>query len=106
TQYINRNDYMLSVEMNPGIDKSDELKLWPNPAANQLNLLYHSNINQRVSITLFDISGKQLSTIYNGVAHDGENTVEWNIPNHIKSGVFIVVVQAENGRTVKRVVIQ
>ncbi|HCY00464.1 MAG TPA: alpha-amylase [Bacteroidales bacterium] len=106
TKHINRDDYMLSVDMNPRIDKSSGLKVWPNPATSQLNLLYQSNTTQRVSIALFDTNGKQVSTIYKGIAHDGQNTVEWNIPNHINSGIYLVVVQAENGKTVQRVALQ
>lgn len=106
TQYINRNDYMLSVDTNPQVDTSDGLKVWPNPATSQLTLLYQSSIAQHVSIALFNISGNQVSTIYKGIAHDGHNTVEWSIPSHVSSGIYLVVVQAENGRTVQRVVLQ
>lgn len=106
TSPINREDYIVDAPIIENIGKPMDINLWPNPASSQLNVSIYSEKPETVDIKLYDISGRLLSTIHQGNILQGENTLVWNRPNGIRSGIYFVVVNTSSNRVAKRVLIQ
>ena len=106
TSPINREDYIVDAPIIENIGKPMDINLWPNPASSQLNVSIYSEKPEKVDIKLYDISGRLLSTIHQGNILQGENTLVWNRPNGIRSGIYFVVVNTSSNRVAKRVLIQ
>jgi hypothetical protein len=73
------------------LDSKNELILYPNPASEFLNVYYSVNENARFKFSIFDISGKEVSsTFYN--ANAGSNYTVIDIEN-LQSGVYYLVAE-------------
>ncbi|NQY04750.1 MAG: T9SS type A sorting domain-containing protein [Flavobacteriaceae bacterium] len=73
------------------------LKLYPNPSPREF--VIESDITSPMSVTMHDISGKQVNYIanYEGDAID---------VSQLQAGVYLVSIEAEGAKTVKRLIIQ
>ena len=79
------------------------LKLYPNPAKDYCIIEYKSNINEAISINVFDINrrvviSKKTNTII------GNNTISLNI-NNLERGIYIVKIESlSSNKTTKLIV--
>lgn len=106
TSYINRQDYIVNVPKLEYSTKQLDINLWPNPASSSVNLSIYSEHNENIDIKLYDNSGRQLSTLYNGNILPGESTISWNKPNGIRDGLYFLVIRTSNNQIAKRVFFQ
>ena len=106
TQYINRDDYILNASTNQLLSANTSFQLFPNPATSTLNLKYYSVNNQPISISLIDLSGRHIANIYNGNLQKGDNIIEWNRPQHIKPGVYIVIAKGARISSAQKLILQ
>ena len=77
-------------------------RVYPNPAANQVNVKLSKNV-EKAQVALYDpMTGKQVGSF---VATPNNST--WNIPAHIKAGTYqmVVIDPATHTRKTMRVVI-
>lgn len=65
------------------------LSVWPNPAKESIRIKFALEQNETVSITINDLTGKQIATLYSGTASTGQNSVDVNLPE-LKSGMYIL----------------
>ena len=76
--------------------------LYPNPASSKLNILA-KNVNGNLKVRLIDIAGKE---VY-GSAMDLNNGQSFSINTAaFDKGIYFVVLESEQGRQTKRVVIE
>ena len=75
-----------------------KFNMYPNPATNIVNITNAENmlVNQ---VTVYDISGKQLST----QTYNNEADIQLNI-EHLASGTYILHLQTKQGTAVKKLV--
>jgi hypothetical protein len=78
--------------------------LYPNPAASLVNLDIRSDKNISVSITLTDLSGRELIFIKSQLV-SGSNSLQLNV-SQVSSGIYLLKVYAEDGSVVTRKVIK
>ncbi|MBT7789548.1 MAG: T9SS type A sorting domain-containing protein [Calditrichaeota bacterium] len=70
-------------------------KCYPNPANGPVRLVYGMPEDGFVSAALFDLGGRQVSTLMNGNAKAGYNDLTWNTTD-VSSGVYIIKFKMSN----------
>jgi hypothetical protein len=63
-----------------------------------------NNKSQRVQITLHDLNGQLIETVFEGLLSQGENSLSMQTFN-IPSGVYLIMLTKEDGVASKRVMI-
>ncbi len=86
------------------IFKAVDLKVYPNPAANLLNIAYTANAPQMLQITVSDFSGKQLLRQLMP-CNNGENTMQIQL-NELSNGVYFITFNGNHIYQVQKIVIQ
>ncbi len=80
-----------------------DLKSFPNPAENQLNITVNSSSNELMVVTIYDAQGKIIQN-YSETVNAGANTLTLNISD-INSGVYFVTIAhgsvIEKGKFIK-----
>jgi hypothetical protein len=79
----------------------------PNPFSSEIAIRYSVRGSQEVRVTIHDIRGAEVVTLFQGQESDGQHTRTWNGRDGrgrlVGSGVFFVVVQSGVERAVRRV---
>ena len=82
--------------------ESDELPLayqihsiYPNPFNPQTNIVYDMPAENHVDIMVYDLLGRDVESLYNGLAAEGTHTLTWDA-NHLSSGIYIVKFTSGN----------
>ena len=75
---------------------------YPNPFNPTTTLKYEMGFSGPLSIQVFDVYGKLVKTLYNGINNIGEHEIRWNAKDdqgrQVSSGVYLFKVSA-NGKT-------
>ena len=74
--------------------------LYPNPVKDRLNLVFDSEMSSKVTIIIVDMLGKQLNYSVHSSIADGE-IIEFNM-NNVPIGVYSVIINSEEGLTIRR----
>ena len=73
---------------------------YPNPFNPTTSITFSTPIKQMVRIEVFDLQGRLINTIYEGIAQPGEHTVRWEANdydhNAIPTGIYFYRLTAEN----------
>ncbi|NQU06350.1 MAG: T9SS type A sorting domain-containing protein [Calditrichaeota bacterium] len=72
---------------------------YPNPFNNSTVIPFTLDRDANVEISVFDLSGRLVSTVFNGKAVAGQNIVSWN-GDGVTTGVYIYTVEANGVRRV------
>lgn len=79
------------------------LSIFPNPAADQIDVVYSSSSEERISIELLDATGRNLGLIFSG-KHQGKQAYKYALD--LPSGVYFCRIVAEDGTLTKPFVVQ
>ena len=80
---------------------SFSLQANPNPFNPGCNITFRLAQPNNIKISLYDISGKYIQFIYNGILKAGDHNIYWQ-PNNIASGTyFIRIFDGEFSQNVK-----
>lgn len=94
----------LPVGIENKIGKS--IKVFPNPAKNFTHFDFQSEINENISIALYDINGKLIESLMNTEVSKGQYRFTFNTA-HLSNGLYLVTFKGSNGTfETKRLVIQ
>ena len=59
-----------------------------------------------MSITIYDILGREVKELFNGVKDSGYYTISWNgtdnLSNSVGTGMYFYVLESDNFRMVKK----
>jgi hypothetical protein len=72
---------------------AEQVKVFPNPVANQLSVEYGTSREGRIAIELLDLHGRVLRSIYNGL-HQGKNTYSWSAD--LPGGMYVCRITSEH----------
>ena len=64
-------------------------EVYPNPFNNHLSIPIQSDINQRLTVDVVDVLGRQVDLLINDQLVSGENAIQWNAKN-IGTGVYFI----------------
>jgi len=92
--FISKLDTALVTGYNE-VEKYDtRLLLYPNPAANKLIIHISLSKSQNISLKIFDISGRLVTTLADKVFESGENEIVWNTAQ-LKAEVYFLQFQSD-----------
>ncbi|MBS1494842.1 MAG: T9SS type A sorting domain-containing protein [Bacteroidetes bacterium] len=97
----NSQYFSLSGEVNVGVPaKFDLSQNYPNPFNPSTKINYDLPFDSKVSIKLFDMTGREVAVIVSGLQSAGYYTVQFNGSN-LASGVYFYNIIAEGGNAAK-----
>ena len=79
-------------------NEADDLKIFPNPATDKVNVSIQSNIAESTQITIFDQQGRQIRTAE--VNYDGHSPVSINLSS-LSEGIYLLSVKNKHCVAVK-----
>jgi len=82
------------------------VKVYPNPVSDLLNLSYHVNKKANVTIKVMDVLGNEITTLLSQRVAAGEQSNTFYIANKLNSGVYFIRLMVGNESIVKRISVQ
>ncbi len=81
------------------------INVYPNPATDKLSVeLNNSYSNKNVQIALYDMAGKKIAVLHNGIVN--VNTVQLALPTNISTGIYMLqITGADNNTITKRITV-
>ncbi|MBC7384450.1 MAG: T9SS type A sorting domain-containing protein [Bacteroidia bacterium] len=104
--YVRAGDGIVS-----GIVSNDpsqiSFSVYPNPVTGMAAITYEIKVQQHVNLELYDLLGKHITTLYNGVQTTGNQSIvmDKNILG-LTSGVYLIKMQGESSSTTRKIVIE
>lgn len=77
----------------------------PNPFSQSTQIKYVITQSEKVEISVYDLSGRKISSIVNTVKSAGTHQIEWDA-NSEKPGVYFIEIKAGNFVDVKKCILQ
>ncbi len=78
-----------------------QITAYPNPFSNSLKISYQVKRETWVSVSIHDVSGRQITSLYGGKAKPGAHTLIWNC---FTPGVYFVRIRSNEGSTLTKVI--
>jgi hypothetical protein len=110
--YLYRPNSIVGIpdEGNPVIDKFTLDQNYPNPFNGSTIIRFRLPSRNRVSLTIYDISGKEvIRLINNQVYAPGEHSIKWkgqnNIGKEVSSGIYFYELKAGDFKQVKKMLL-
>lgn len=90
--------------------ESDNIRIYPNPASDRVNISLNLTQNTEVHISAFDITGTKLADIFSESLNEGEHIVHWDLnknrTNEILSGIYFITIQTNKINEIIKVIIK
>jgi hypothetical protein len=93
-----------SVQNISPADKTASLKVYPNPMSTQGTVDYTLAAEDNITLTIYDIQGREIQNISLGKQGQGEHLVPINT-EHLSNGTYLVTVTGSNFRKTARIVV-
>lgn len=72
---------------------------YPNPAAGSTALGFHLGTPGPVTVQIFNVEGKHVATVVDGILGSGDHKATWKIDGSVPAGVYVATLNVD-GRTV------
>jgi len=86
----------------PGLTLDASLQVYPNPAVNHINILFNTDVNDQVHITLVDVLGREVAVISD--AHGPQN-ISYNVSSLAK-GLYMLRLRSATGTVTRTIEIR
>jgi hypothetical protein len=106
-EYLNSGNFLTSVENlhPPSIPSKPELfRSFPNPFNPTCTITFALPNNAITSVTIIDISGRQVASLASGYLHAGIHSRRWNASG-VASGIYFCRLQAEGFVQTKKLIV-
>ena len=103
---INYYNFELIDGINNNISTIKEIKLYPNPAHEILQLEFSNTKSNNVSIRLIDITGKWEQVLYQGGVNLGINSYRFTIDSKVVEGLYFIEIKDESTRYFEKIIIE
>ncbi len=84
----------------------NNVKVYPNPVADQLNLTYQVSKEANVTIKIMDVLGNEVVTLLSQRQSAGEKISSFDISSRLNSGFYFIRLIVGNETVVKRISVQ
>lgn len=104
--YVAKAD--LAYQMIVDIDEqltTDNINVYPNPVNGDATIEFSLYNNSDVSVSLFDVLGKNIMNVFEGSLPTGSNKVNLNANNLVK-GIYFVKIEAGNNVVTKKIMVK
>jgi|SRR5690606_19353533 len=79
------------------------VKIYPNPVHDQLNLSYRVNKDSNVTIQIMDVLGNEIATLLSQKLSTGEQLNSFDISSRLNSGFYFLRISAGGETVIKRI---
>ncbi len=80
-------------------DESSAINIYPNPVSEFSTIAFSLNQSEKVSIRIYDMTGRLIKTICNEVLPSGLNELKWNATdekqNEVNAGLYLLMFDTE-----------
>ncbi len=93
------------VDEQPALSHPTDFRLvdaWPNPFNSTLRIRYELNQGAPITISLYDLLGREVTRLTSGVKPAGQYELTWNAEN-LASGTYLVSIQSQGRQDTRRV---
>jgi hypothetical protein len=87
----------------PGDKILANVKVYPNPVSDYLNMTYSLSKDSNVTIRIMDVLGNEITTLFSERQSTGEHSNTFNISSKISSGFYFVRVSVGSEIITKRI---
>ena len=91
------NEYFTGVKQKIKIVQKITATCFPNPTFGQATIRWSSNELQQVKIRIFDIDGRLVANLYDGLCSKGTFEEVWDTSGGYKAGIYFIQLRFENG---------
>jgi len=74
--------------------------VYPNPFNSSVTLRYANPVSARVKVAVYDVNGREVTTLFDGFAPAGNNEVTW-LADNLASGTYFAVLTAGTHQAVQ-----
>jgi hypothetical protein len=82
---------------------------YPNPFNNHTRINYHLEVPTFVSLDLYDIQGKQITTLVHENKSAGNHSLQWKAQSRegrsVVSGIYFICLRTEYGTQVRKMIL-
>ncbi|MBK6963524.1 MAG: glycoside hydrolase family 3 C-terminal domain-containing protein [Bacteroidales bacterium] len=100
--YFNFTQLTGISENQPGIAS---INLYPNPVIDDFQLNFYAQRHQEIKIGLFDMSGKQVQSLFKGAVNQGQNEFLLKLDSKLSEGMYFIEIKDENTRYFRKLLI-
>ncbi|MCS6819818.1 MAG: T9SS type A sorting domain-containing protein, partial [Chitinophagales bacterium] len=101
---INIGDALVSDVENLQINE-DKLNVFPNPSNGSATVYFFTRGDEKVELSLYDVNGKLVTTLFEGFAGEGDNRIDLNSQIFPTNGVYFLKLKTNYGSYTTRAVI-
>jgi hypothetical protein len=77
---------------------------YPNPFNPSTKIKYEIPIEEHISLKIYDLLGKEIITLADGIRKAGKHEVEWN-PGNLSSGIYFYILRAGHYSSTKKLIL-
>jgi endoglucanase len=99
------NGAPLSV-INSPVSGQMQVNIFPNPASEKVQISLNSVLPGNLSISVFNLTGQKIQTIYENKSSAGENTFAWDLTNGSKvvpNGIYLCKIKLNDQEIIKKI---
>ena len=105
--FINSIEVMLESSLSNDtnvLNKFSLQKPYPNPFNNQISIPIISNIKSKALIEIFDVNGRKVETIYNGIILQGKTEFKWDAKFY-SSGTYLIYLLINGEKSYEKIML-
>jgi hypothetical protein len=106
--WIYQNNLITEVSNKPSEESILQFELlqnFPNPFNSTTTIPISLDRKSSLTLTIYDILGRQIETIFKGELGAGKHTFQWSMDSKrkpLESGIYFIVLQADGNRLVRK----
>jgi len=89
--------------VNPGLNDI-KLQIYPNPVSSSAAISFSLPESEKISVKIFDLSGKMIKTLADGKMDKGMHQLTWNTEN-ATAGIYILRLQTSSSAQTRKLVV-
>ena len=87
------------------IQTSPQVLVYPNPISHSTAISFSLSKSQKISLSVYDVSGRSISMIADATFESGENELVWNA-DEVNAGIYFLHIKTENNSVVQKLIVQ
>jgi hypothetical protein len=92
------------AENNSSEENNFSLVTYPNPLSNSTTISFYLSQSENVSLNIFDVNGRLVSTLDDNVFEAGENELVWSA-DEVNAGVYFLQFQSRENLQTKKLIV-
>jgi hypothetical protein len=85
-------------------ENSLRMDVFPNPSFNSTIISFSLPLSENISLKIFDMSGKLISTLADKIFEEGDNEVVWNA-REVNAGIYFLQLQSPENLQTKKLIV-